>query len=190
MAEARATSGEENSPNFIEEIVKADQRGPSTDRSRYLAATASLELAQPDYEAFRRVQLKLPLKDNLKRKKALRQTTLKTYTQAAEYGIETVTTTATYRIGEIYQEFSRSLYDSERPKGLSEEELEQYEILLEEQAFPFEEKAIEIHEVNAKRASTGTYDEWVRKSFAALGKLSPVRYAKGEKLEGVYDGLE
>ena len=39
--------------------------------------------------------------------------------------------------------------DSERPKELSKVELEQYNVLLEEQAFPFEEKAIELHEVNA-----------------------------------------
>ena len=41
---------------------------------------------------------------------------------------------------------------SERPKKLSKAELEQYNVLLEEQAFPFEEKAAELHEVNAHRA--------------------------------------
>jgi len=41
-------------------------------------------------------------------------------------------------------------------------------VLLEEQAFPFEEKAIQLHQVNTARAKEGTYDEWVQKSFAAL----------------------
>jgi hypothetical protein len=60
------------------------------------------------------------------------------------------------------------------------EELEQYDILLEEQAFPFEEKAIEIHEANAARAREDVYDEWVQKSFDALARLKPARYAKAE----------
>jgi len=75
------------------------------------------------------------------------------------------------------------LFASERPKGLSSTDLEQYDLLLEEQAFPFEEKAIEIHETNADRVKTGIYDEWVKKSLIALRKLQPVRYAKLERSE-------
>ncbi len=53
-------------------------------------------------------------------------------------------------------------------------------MLLEEQAFPFEEKAIEIHEANARRAAEGVYDEWVQKSYTALAELKPARYARTE----------
>jgi Flp pilus assembly protein TadD len=56
--------------------------------------------------------------------------------------------------------------------------------LLEEQAFPFEEKAIGIHEKNASRAAGGVYDDWVRKSYAALAELKPGRYARIESLDG------
>ena len=68
--------------------------------------------------------------------------------------------------------------ESERPRDLSAEELEQYDLLLEEQAFPFEEKAIGIHEANARRAMDGVYDDWVRKSYAALAAMKPARYAR------------
>jgi hypothetical protein len=78
---------------------------------------------------------------------------------------------------------------SERPKGLSAEELEQYEILLEEQAYPFEEKAITLFESNIEGVTNGIYDEWVRKSFEALAKLIPGRYAKKEKREGWIDAI-
>jgi len=115
---------------------------------------------------------------------------IKAYTDAANYGIEAVTTASTYRIAEIYNDFGQGLFNSERPKGLSAEELEQYDILLEEQAFPFEEKAIDVHVVNAERAVAGVYNEWVKKSFQALGKLSPVRYAKSEKAEEVSHAIE
>ena len=53
--------------------------------------------------------------------------------------------------------------------------------MLEEQAFPFEEKAIELFEANARRAADGVYDEWVRRSFDALATLKPARYAKAER---------
>jgi hypothetical protein len=72
---------------------------------------------------------------------------------------------------------------SERPKGLDADAKEQYDVLLEEQAFPFEEKAIELHETNARRTGDGVYDEWVQRSFDVLAKLKPARYAKAEKSE-------
>jgi hypothetical protein len=53
-------------------------------------------------------------------------------------------------------------------------------VLLEEQAFPFEEKSIELHEVNVQRTGDGVYDDWIRRSFEVLAKLKPARYAKGE----------
>ena len=79
--------------------------------------------------------------------------------------------------------------DSQRPKGLDELELEQYDILLEEQAFPFEEQAIGIFETNAQRAWTGTYDQWVKQSFSELEKLLPARYRKPEAVVEVSNAL-
>ena len=112
------------------------------------------------------------------------------YGKAADYGIEQVTTASTYRIGSIYYDFSRALLESELPKNLNDEELEQYEILLEEQAYPFEEKAIEIFEVNVQRIVEGVYDEWVRRSIAELGEIMPVRYAKTERSESLVDAIQ
>jgi len=80
---------------------------------------------------------------------------------------------------------SRALFESERPADLTQLELAQYDILLEEQAFPFEEEAIGLHEVNAARTADGVYDEWVAASLAELAALMPGRYAKyemGERL--------
>jgi cellulose synthase operon protein C len=62
-------------------------------------------------------------------------------------------------------------------------------VMLEEQAFPFEEKAMELHEINTQRTKAGIYDEWVQRSFVALAKLRPVRYGKNEKSEGAIDAI-
>jgi len=173
------------------ELFEADQKGGSgrTDRTRYLGALAALVMAEPLDESYRGVRLTEPLKKNLKLKKAKMQQVLQAYAVAADYGVAEVATTATYRTAELYGDFGRALLDSQRPKGLSKDELEQYNVMLEEQAYPFEEKAIELHEINARRVRTGIYDEWVKKSFGALAKLRPVRYAKVEKGEGVFDAL-
>jgi hypothetical protein len=130
-----------------------------------------------------------PLAESLKRKKTLMEDVLDAYGKAAEYGIAEVTTAATFRLGEVYQQFSRDLMQSERPRDLDADALEQYELLLEEQAFPFEEKAIERYEVNGARAAQGVFDEWVQRSFVALAELVPARYAKLERSEHVVTSL-
>lgn len=170
---------------WLNDIVQADRRGGKqrTARTNYLAAKATLVLAKPHQQAYQQAKLKIPLKKSLKKKKGLMKNAITAYENAMNYKVAEVTTAATYEIGEIYHDFARALMQSQRPKKLSAEELEQYDLLLEEQAYPFEEKAIDIHVANVKRTQEGIYDEWVKKSLVVLGDLQPVRYAKNEKIE-------
>lgn len=176
---------------LLEAIVAADARAGAarTDRTRYLAAKAALDLAEPAHRRFLAVRITQPLAKSLETKKARMQDVLKAYGKAADYGVAEVTTAATYRLGEVYREFARDLMESERPRDLDPEALAQYEILLEEQAFPFEEKAIELFEANTARAAAGIWDEWVEKSYAELANLVPARYAKLERSEDVVTTL-
>ncbi|HEX7442032.1 MAG TPA: tetratricopeptide repeat protein, partial [Caldimonas sp.] len=176
---------------LMRDIFQADQNGGGarTNRTRYLGASAALALAEPVADAYRRVELVEPLQRQLKLKKAKMEEALKAYSVAGDYGVADVTTAATYRIASVYRDFGKALMTSERPKKLSKVELEQYNVLLEEQAFPFEEKATELHELNAHRAAGGVYDKWVKSSFEALRELRPVRYGKTEVSEGVVDAI-
>jgi cellulose synthase operon protein C len=164
------------------EIIKADATAGAqrTDRTRFLAASAQLALAEPARDAFRAVRLSAPLKKSLVAKKEAMERALAGYKAVVSYDISSTTTAATYEMAELYRTLGRDLMASERPANLSAEEREQFDALLEEQAFPFEEQAIAIHEVNAKRALDGVYDESVRRSYQALAELSPARYAKTE----------
>ncbi len=175
----------------LRELKYADAAAGSerTDRSRYLAARATLELAEPVRERFSVTAITQPLAQSLELKKRLMEDVLAAYGEAADYGVAEVTTAATFRLGEVYQEFGRDLMDSERPADLDELALEQYELLLEEQVFPFEEQAIELYQANTARAADGVYDEWVQKSFTALANLMPARYAKLERGEDVVTAL-
>lgn len=167
---------------------KAGQQRNS--RTRYLAAHAQLALIEDSYLAFKKVRLKEPLKKNLARKKKHMKAAINGYKKASAYNITAITTESTYKIGELYADFGLSLMESERPRNLTAEELEQYDILLEEQAYPFEEKSIVVHETNLQRTVDGIYDEWIIKSLAALSSLMPARYAKQEKGEPFVSALQ
>jgi len=168
--------------HWLREIIAADRAagGARTDRSRALAAKATLTLAAPALDEFLRIKLVAPLKKSLAEKSQAMEAALKAYTAAADYQVADVTTAATFESAELYRQLAKDLLSSERPKNLNKDELEQYDVLLEEQAFPFEEKAIKLHEVNAARSKDGIYDEWVQKSFSALAQLNPGRYGKVE----------
>jgi tetratricopeptide (TPR) repeat protein len=176
---------------LLKEINQADLTagGARTDRTRFLGATAALAMAAPAVDAYKDVKLVEPLARQLKLKKTKFEEALKAYGVAANYGVADVTTAATFHTAALYQDFGKSLMSSQRPKKLSKLELEQYNVMLEEQAYPFEEKAIELHEVNAQRSSQGIYDEWVKRSFGALKELRPVRYGKTERSEGIVDAI-
>jgi cellulose synthase operon protein C len=167
---------------WLKDIIAADRTAGAarTDRSKTLAAEATLTLAAPAREQFRSVKLVAPLKKSLAEKRKAMEAALKAYEAAADYQVAEVTTAATFESAELYRQLGKDLISSERPKNLKKDELEQYDVLLEEQAFPFEEKAIKLHEVNAARTKDGTYDEWVQKSFSALAQLNPGRYGKVE----------
>ena len=170
---------------WLREIIKADNRGGKarTQRTHYLAATAYMELTLPLFKAYKSARLTIPLKRSLKKKKNLMVKVVKSYDNAMKYRVAEITTAATYYIAEIYNDFAGSLLKSQRPKKLNADELDQYNVLIEEQAFPFEEKAIDIHAANAERVKDNIYDKWVKLSIAALSELNPIRYAKIEKRE-------
>ncbi len=190
MAGARNDSRER--ARWLAAIIQADREaGPGrTERSRYLAAKATLETAEPHVAVFNAIKLVAPLDRSLRAKREAMEKVLAIYGQALDYGVAEVTTAATYGMAELYRTMGADLLESERPKGLDEEALEQYEVLLEEQAFPFEEKAIELHEANAARVRDGVYDAWVQRSFDALAQLVPARYARTEIGEDYVRALE
>ncbi|MDO6747793.1 tetratricopeptide repeat protein [Gilvimarinus sp. 1_MG-2023] len=173
-------AGDELSRNFwLNRLITSGQQNP-TERSRYLGAQAATTLAQGPYQRFRSIALTLPIKSSLTRKRAALDDALAAQRQVLDFNVAQFTTRANFYIGEIYTLLARDLMASERPKELNALELEQYDILLEEQAYPFEEKAIELHEANAQRSFDQLYDDWVAASIESLGKILPARYGKHE----------
>lgn len=175
---------------WLQKLVDIEKSGSDrNDYTRTLASRSALVLAEPSYVAYVQVQLVEPFEESLKDKKLKMRTALEVYSRVVEYKVAETLTVAIYHMGEIYHELSRSMMGSQRPADLTGLELEQYDILLEEQSFPFEEKAIQIHEGNVQKIGQGVYDQWVEKSLKELNKLLPVRYAKGEKGESFVESV-
>jgi TolA-binding protein len=176
----------------LNDMVEEDRNAGSdrTDRSRFLASNAALVLAERQYEQFARLRLMQPFEESLAAKQQGMDDTLATLEDLVAYEVADVTAAATYYIAEVYMNFSRSLVESERPAGLTATEHESYELVIEEEAYPFEEQAIAVHEENFELLAAGVYNPWVQKSLDQLAGLMPGRYAKHESSEGFIGAVE
>lgn len=167
-------------------VIDTDKSTPSnlkTDRTNYICSTAALSLARREQAQFVAMRLTLPLNRSLGQKRNALQRTLNLYGLVTSYAILETVTEATHAIGDVYFSFSRALLESDKPKGLTKLELEQYKVLLEDQAFPFEDNAIKFYEKNIQYTKQGIFDDWVRNSYSQLKILFPARYNREAMLE-------
>jgi len=186
------TSNKKKISYWYKTIIKADRKTIGkykTDRTRYITSSASLNLAKNEHKKFTKQQLVLPLKLSLRKKKYVMQRAVKFYGQASKFGIAETATESTHAIANIYKSFSKDLLTSQRPKNLNGDELEQYIILLEDKAFPFEDKAIEFYEANMSHIKDGVYNKWVKQSHEQLKALFPARYKRTAKLDRYINAL-
>ena len=167
----------------LKHIIKTDANAGNerTDRTRYLAAQAALVITEPDFNKFVTLKINKPFKRNLAKKQKSMKALVKKYNALVDYGVADVTAASTYFIAEIYYNFNVSLMKSERPDKLNALELEQYNLVLEEQAYPFEEKAIAIHEKNVELFTINIFSPWIDKSIEKLSILMPARYSREEE---------
>jgi len=193
IAEIHGSAGDEaNQLSELKRIVALDaSAGPvRTDRIRYLAARSALVLCEGRYRKFAVVELVLPFEPNLKKKQRHMQEALDSFGNLVAYEVAEVTAAATFYMAEVYFEFSQSLLESERPVELSGVDLLDYEGVLEEEAYPFEERSIEVHQKNLELMSAGVYNGWIEKSFYKLAEMMPGRYAKFEESSGLIASID
>lgn len=155
--------------------IAAEERN---DRAKYLAANAVFLLGEKDFQAFQAATLTLPLARSLKKKQALLNRSLATYEELVGLGSYEYVTKGYFRMARLYERLAEDLMSSEPPGGLNDLETEQYEILLEEQAYPFEEKAISLHEKNLSLGWQMGWNDAVKDSLVALQTLSPAKFSR------------
>jgi tetratricopeptide (TPR) repeat protein len=176
----------------LQEIVSADAGAGSerTGRTRTLAARSALVLAEKLYGDFVVVKLRQPFETSLQDKTQRMDATIAALGRLVNYEIDEMTAAATFYMAETYSNFSRSLLESERPDDLKPEDLEEFKNNLDETAFPFEEKAINVHEKNMELLHAGVFNSWTEKSLSRLTELMPGRYAKRETSSGFVDAID
>jgi cellulose synthase operon protein C len=176
----------------LKQIMDEDAGGGSerTDRTRYLGAKAGLALAELTIKQFVAIKLENPYAESLLKKQNAMKVAKERLEQLLDYETDIVTSAATYYLAEMYYDFNRSLMKSERPYGLKGKEKEQYDLSIEEQAYLFEEKTIQVHQKNLELMTRGIFNSWIEKSIEKLAKLVPARYAKYEESSGYIKVLD
>lgn len=176
----------------LRQIVATDAGAGAerTARTHYLGAVSSLVLTEPLFDQFAEIKLVKPFDKNLQQKKTAMKAAKDGFDKLLTYEVGEVTSAATYYIAEMYYNFNRALVESERPDDLNALEKEQYELAIEDQAYPFEEKAIQIHEKNLELLSLGIFNSWIESSLDKLAKLVPARYAKFEESSGYIAAID
>ncbi|WP_394129930.1 tol-pal system YbgF family protein [Shewanella maritima] len=186
---------ESNEPNkeyfWYRKILSAHQQQMKVAnvnaRGLFLASTAAFNLGKAHQASFTAIKLTLPLQKNLKRKQSEMKLAIGYFQQVLDLNIAEYVPNATYQLAQMYRILATDIMESQRPTDLDELALEEYEILLEELAYPLEEKAIEIHISNSQRAWQNNFDQWIANSFTALAEMSPALYLKQEQ---THDAVE
>ena len=167
---------------WLRRIVAGDKEAKElrNDRSRWLGAWANAEYGDYYAKEFRRLKLTSSLDKTLPKKNKMLQNATQRYEAAAEYNILEFVTMSSVKIADLYQQLAFDLRQVSPPKGLNSEEQAMYAEIIEEQAYPFEQLALELHFGNIERAWKGAFDQWINSSFEAMKRLSPSRFNKEE----------
>jgi TolA-binding protein len=145
-------------------------------------AEAALARGKLSLAALREVELAGDLERSLARKETLLTEALVELTRAASLPYAETLTESLYRAGEAFEHMKEALLGSERPSGLTEEEREEYDFLLEEKAFPLEERAVGYYRKGVSAArEAGVCTVWVERMFGRLEALMPWAYQRAEE---------
>lgn len=162
---------------FLETYERLFKSDPTLSVDPVSLSKAQYRVLDPLFQAYRGIRLVEPLKTNLARKQKLMDQLVEGYVKTARHGSGEYSTASAFRIGEIYEDFARSLLESPVPRDLTPEEVPIYRELLGQQASPFREKALRAYRVTLEKArEKGILDRWVLASYDRLSAMEPTLY--------------
>lgn len=176
---------------WLDKLVEADRKAGDqrNDRSRWLAAWANSEYGNHHAQEFDHFNLYPPLDRSVPAKNEQLEKAAARYQQAADSGIFEFVTMSAYKIADLYYDFAAEMRASPRPQGLSAQERQLYDQIIEEQAAPFDDLAAELLQSNIDRAWRGDFNSWIDRSFATMRRLHPERFAKRELIVSYGDEI-
>lgn len=187
----QAIEDQANENIWLDKIIAADRQSGSqrTERSQWLAAWANTEYGDYYSEQFDGVSLAQPIAQTVGPKNDLLQRASERYESAAEYGFFEFVTMSSYKIGKLYQTFANELRAVPPPESLSADDQQVYKSIIEEQAEPFDQLAVDLYQANIEKAWGGEFNEWIANSFEGMQTLNPTRYSKRELIVSYGDGI-
>jgi len=136
------------------------------------AAEAAFELAEPKYRRYDMVKFTLPqskMKRQIEQKAKLWKELTQAYEGIVKMGDLEWGVAALYKLGMINKHFAEALFNAPVPPGMSKEDEDAYRFVLEEQAFPIEDRAVKAFKACVQKAQEKRFwSQWVEKSYRAL----------------------
>jgi len=170
-----------------EEYYALSWAAPAEGDENVYRAKASLALGEKELARFSEIRLAGDLAAALEAKERSLEKALGHLIDTATLPYAETLAASLYYAGEAFEEMKVALLESEKPEGLSEEELEEYMFLIEEKAFPLEERGIEFYRKGVAAAQrAGAWNEWVERIYARLEALLPWAFQRGEELVGAW----
>jgi tetratricopeptide (TPR) repeat protein len=131
---------------------------------------------------YKEVRLTRPFQKTLKKKTALIERLVRDYTRVAAKASQVapeVLPQIFFSMGSAFENFRDSIVNSDRPRDLTKEEKIEYEFLVEEMAYPYDERAVEAYEKTLRAALVQSlYDRWLYMGVARLAYLRPALYKR------------
>jgi len=165
-----------NQQNIL--LAREDASEWHSEETLQWAADAALALGSGAAERFAAIALTAPLETTLARKQQAMEQAQTYLLQAESFAGDAVQSEVLYRRAELYRTLASDLMASEVPAELNGMETMQYQMLLEEEAFPLEERAMALHARNHQRITGQGYDQWIARSLEALASMHPGRYQR------------
>lgn len=144
-----------------------------------VVARANLMLINSRAGEYLDLRLTQPFEETFDKKTRYLDNFLKEYSEAAKFKIPEILPEIYLRMGALFENFRDSIVRSERPGGLTKEQMDEYGFLLEEKAYPYDEQAVKVYERCADAARRHSLrDEWSERCFARLADIRPALYKR------------
>jgi hypothetical protein len=161
--------------------VQLQKDNPDEPEILAFAARSQLRIAEHSFEEYGGFHIAPPVEDTVVRKRELLQGVIREFVAAGNYRTADVITASNFFIGRALELFKEDILSSPVPPGLGPGEQEEYDLLLQEMAFPFEEKALGAYRVNIQRSVTlEMLDPWIEQTYERMAELAPWAYQREE----------
>jgi len=172
-------------------LTAKEKEGPA----RHWAAEARFMEAEVQTSRMKAVQLALPegvFRRRIKEKAELQVKAQAIYQDVFNFKSNRWSAAGATRVGDLYVEFSEALYRVPIPEELNQDEQEIYRALIDEVAFPLQEKAIASFQTAVALAQEKeVYSTWSAAGAQSLAKLSPETFplTKEESVRGDHQAV-